>query len=250
MPAPSAFWCAKVCALLLSFFSLFASPAATHALTLTYFSWQPAGVNAYTATAGSVSGNAVATIPGNDVVQPRALTFTSPSFISQFGVTIPNMVMNSGVSGSAADSLVQFSFNKSLPTGSRLIVFDVDIAIYDERLQLSQVGGTLTLLSQLETSSGAASVFPSWTPATGMLSAQGSQNDNNYEATVFDVSGATAVSARFLRSSGGAGIAGAHLAIGVPIPEPTSAWLSAIALSGLMLRTARSNGFKRPFVLC
>ncbi len=123
-----------------------------------------------------------------------------------------------------------------------MIVFDVDIALFDERFELSQVGGALTLLDQLESNSGVSSVFPSWTPSTGILRAQGSQNDNEFEATVFDVSGASAITARFLRNAGGGGIAGGRLAIGVPVPEPTAACLSAIALISPLLRIARSHG--------
>lgn len=246
-------WRAKICALLALLFFL-VRPAATHALDppppLTYFSWQSTGANAYAATAGSVHGTALLAIPGNDVIEPRSLTATAPSFVAQYGAALPTMATTNGVAGSAANSVVQFSFNNSLPTGSRLIVLDVDIALYDERFELSQVGGALTLLDQLESNSGASSVFPSWMSLTGILRAQGTQNNNNYEATVFDVSGASVITARFLRNSGGGGIAGAHLVIGVPVPEPTAAWLSTIALTWLMLRIARNNCFARPSVRC
>lgn len=222
--------------ILLNSLLILVCPAVAHALgpadpRPVYFSWQFTGPETCTADVGFIHGSVLLTKPGNDVLEPRPLSFTASGFVAQFGETLPTIATTNGVGGSAADALAQFTFNQPLPAGARLLVFDVDVTRFNERYELSHVGGVLELYDQLEGNSGGTSIFPTWSSVTGLLQSQGSRSDNDYEATVFDISGVTALTARFLRNSGGGGIAGAHLAIAIPVPEP-AAWLLA-GLAGL-----------------
>ena len=201
----------------------------------TYFSWISTGADMYEADVAGYHGTLVFTKPGNDTLTPKQLTATAPSYVAQYGATIHTAGMSNGVSGSAANCLAEFTFNPPLPVGSRLIALDLDISLYDERFEFTHSGGVFNFLNQLESHAGEASVFPTWSAATGVLQSQDPRNDNEYEATVFDISGINALSARLLRNGPGGGISNAHVAIAIPVPEPASMIL-AIALIALIKR--------------
>jgi hypothetical protein len=187
---------------------------------LDYFNFNSTGPSSYSAIAGDVQAGLAFTTPGDDTLFPNPVTATAPGFVAKYGATFAGFSITNGTGGSSADGLAQISFNAALPTGARLFVLDLDVPRSQERVELEYVGGVLTLLEQLESKSGVSSQFPIWTPATGVLLSQGA--DNFEEATVFDISGEHSLSVRYLRSdASGGGPTGVHIAIGVPIPEPS-----------------------------
>ena len=199
-----------------------------------YFDFTGNGVNTYIADAGGVLANMTFTTTGNDTLFLNPVTASAPQFVTQFGATVPGFNLTNGMGGSAADALAQITFSPPLPNGSRLLVLDLDVPKSQERVALTHMNGVVTFLEQLESEAGEMSVFPVWDPSTGVLLSQGPSN--NEECTVFDVSGVSALSVRYLRSDvSPGGQTGAHIALGVPVPEPSSlALLGCLALVDLV----------------
>ena len=123
-----------------------------------------------------------------------------------------------------------FSFSSALPSGSRLIVLDVDL--FPETAILAIDGTPPTLLAQIESILGEMSIFPNYNALTGeLVSAGGAPGGiNNVEASIFDVSGASSIQVGWRNGGTPSGIA---VAIAIPVPEPSSLLLSALGL-GLM----------------
>lgn len=195
-----------------------------------YFSWNPTGSDLFTAHLAGVDGAMLFTTTGDDVIYSRPLTPTAGDFITRFGSDVPSMFFENSAADPTADALAQAAFTPALPTGARLLVVDVDQANAQERIQLSSLGGSLTLLEQIETRSGASSQFPTWNPTTRVLQ---SVRSNEEEASVFDVSGARSLDLWFTRGVGARGVSGAYFIIAIPVPEPASLTLAALPLATL-----------------
>jgi hypothetical protein len=191
-----------------------------------FFDFASSGANSYTASSGGVIADMTFTTTANDTLFPNPVTASDARFVSEFGAAVSGFSMTNGTGGSAADGLAQIAFGTPLPTGSRLLVLDLDVPKSQERVALTHTGGTISFLQQLESETGEMSVFPIWDPSTGVLLSQGPAN--NEECTVFDISGVSALSVRYLRSDvSPGGPTGAHIAIGLPVPEPVSTVLLA-----------------------
>ncbi len=127
----------------------------------------------------------------------------------------------------AASISSTLSFSESLPSGAKLLAIDLDFEA--ETFTLSSGGTPLVLLEQRETTDGASSDFPSYDSGTGTLSHSGGST-NEFEASVFDVSGLSAIDVDFVNGLGSAGL----IAIALPIPEPAP--VPAVgSVGGLML---------------
>ncbi|MCC6493562.1 MAG: PEP-CTERM sorting domain-containing protein [Pirellulales bacterium] len=196
-----------------------ASPGADQQQPLAYASWTATSGNTHVSPLGAVRGSMLFSTAGDDIVYSRAFNATDAGFVEKFAASMPAMWFENGAANSAADALVQLAFTPALPAGARLIVIDVDIANRNEQVQISTLGGTLALLEQLETQQGAASRFPRWNPASGVLSAVGGSRE---DASVFDVSGARSLALWYTRAGGGSGVTGSHFVVAVPVPEPGS----------------------------
>jgi hypothetical protein len=192
-----------------------------------FLSWESKGPNTHETRFGPTTGLMLFTTIGDDIVYPRPFFADRRSFVDEYGSELPAMWFENGAGGSAANGFAQMIFSPPLPQGSQLIVLDVDIVTHNERIEITSVGGMLTLLTQVETQSGANSAFPTWNSATGLLR---SVRMNEAEATIFDVSGVEGLAMRYLRNVGGPGISGIQFAIAVPVPEPGAVLLVAMAL--------------------
>jgi hypothetical protein len=207
-----------------------------------YFSWNDSGGGLFAAQLGGVSGSMLFTTAGDDVLYGRSLTPTDSDFIAQFGSDVPSMFFENGPTDPTADALAQAAFTPALPAGARLLVVDVDQANAEERVQISRLGGSLSLLEQIESRAGATSAFPSWDPSTGVLQ---SVSSNEEEVSLFDVSGARALDLWYTRSIGRGGVSGSYFVIALPVPEPTglsmaTVWVAMFAAFGPALRRAPS----------
>jgi hypothetical protein len=228
--------------LLMSALAFAITSSALHAAPLSYFEWAPGGSGA-TASRGGISAVVNFITADDDLFYRNHLTMTHPAFVSAYGDSVPTLKMDSGAGGSAAQASSQISFSPQLPAGSRLFVFDVDIALRSERMIISS-RQSVSLLMQLESQAGAASEFPQWSNPGGALTAT-SSNANDEEASVFDVSGVRTITLSYRRAAGGTGVTGASFAFAIPVPEPASAGLSAMALAGVLgmrRRPSRSLG--------
>jgi hypothetical protein len=185
--------------------------------SLTYFNWTANG-GGFGASQGAITAVVDYQTGGDDLLFKNVLTMTDPQFVSSYGATVPTLKMDSGVGGSAGSSNSFISFTSPLPNGARLFIFDVDIELRSERVFLSS-RQNYSLLEQRESQAGATSGFPSWTSASGLLAAT-SDDANNEEASVFDVSGVSAMTVGYRRNAGGAGVTGASFAFAIPVPEP------------------------------
>jgi hypothetical protein len=209
------------------------------ASSLTYFNWTANG-GGFGASQGGITAVVDFQTGGDDSLFKNVLTMTDPQFDSSYGATVPTLKMDSGSGGSAGSSNSFISFTSPLPIGARLFIFDVDIELRSERVFLSS-RQNYSLLEQRESQAGATSGFPSWTSASGLLAAT-SDDANNEEASVFDVSGVSALTVSYRRAAGGTGVTGASFAFEIPVPEPTSmcsslgACMTTLAISRLLRR--------------
>lgn len=108
------------------------------------------------------------------------------------------------------------TFTQALPLGSRLLVLDVDMS--PQTVTLTVDGAALTaFLSQLDTQDPPATTtnLPAYDNVTGVLSASDPAG-NDFEATVFDLTGATSLSANLVGGDG------ASILIYVPDPGPAA----------------------------
>ena len=211
-----------------------------------FFAFSSSGTNTYSANAGGVLANMTFSTTGDDTLFLNPVTASASQFVTQFGATVPGFNLTNGTGGSAADGFAQMTFSAPLPNGSRLLVLDLDVPRSQERMALTHTNGVMTFVQQLESEAGEMSVFPVWDPTTGVLLSQGPSN--NEECTVFDVSGISAMSVRYLRSDvSPGGQTGAHIALGVPVPEPSSvALLGCLGASGFgFTRRRRATSHNR-----
>jgi hypothetical protein len=194
-----------------------------------YFDFSPNGANTYIANAGGVLADMTFSTPGDDTLFLNPVTASASQFVTQFGATVPGFNLTNGAGGSAGDGLAQMTFSAPLPNGSRLLVLDLDVPRSQERVEIAHTNGVVTFNEQLESEAGEMSLFPVWNPATGVLLSQGPSN--NEECTVFDVSGVSALSVHYLRTDfSQGGQTGAHIALGVPVPEPCTGGSLIISL--------------------
>jgi hypothetical protein len=196
-----------------------------------YFDFTVSGANTYVANAGGVIAGMQFSTTGDDTLFLNPITASASQFVTQFGATVPGFNLTNGAGGSAADGLAQMTFSTPLPNGARLLVLDLDVPRSQERVELAHADGVVTFVQQLESEAGEMSVFPVWNATTGVLLSQGPSN--NEECTVFDVSGDKVLSIRYLRSDvSPGGQTGVHIALGIPIPEPTTATLLLLGMMG------------------
>lgn len=143
-------------------------------------------------------------------------TASEPTFVDEFATTYPRL--NFSTESSPADMETTISFDPALPEGSLLIIVDVDYR--DETVVLFSGGAPLTLVEQRETIDGETSTFPTWDPTAGTLvDATSSPSDSNeWEASIFDVGGRSAVDVDFYGGNHGSGI---QLVIALPGAVPT-----------------------------
>jgi hypothetical protein len=193
----------------------FGATHASAATSLHYFAWDNVAGFTYAATAAGIDGALTFSTAADDVILRNDTPPTAAPFIATYGPTIPALAINNGTGGSAASATADVEFQSPLPTGSRLIAFDVDAGgPVNERVQFTHSPGTFTLIDQLESQAGASSVFPSWSAVNLTLTAQ---RTNNNEASVFDVAGVQSLSVTYLRAVTAGGVSGIRFAIGVPV---------------------------------
>jgi hypothetical protein len=197
-----------------------------------YFSWNESGSGTYAAQLGGVSGAMLFTTTGDDILYRRLLAPTDNDFIAKFGFDVPSMFFENSAADPTADALAQAAFTPALPAGARLLIADVDQANAQERVQISRLGGSLSLLEQIESRAGVVSRFPTWNPTTGILQ---SVRSNEAEVSVFDVSGARSLDLRYTRTIGGGGVSGAFFIIALPVPEPTGLMLAAVTIATVVV---------------
>jgi len=94
-----------------------------------------------------------------------------------------------------------------------------------ETVVLSSEGVPLTLVEQRETIDGEASTFPTWDPVVGTLvDATSSPSDNNeWEASIFDLGGLSVVDVDF---QGGNHQSGIQMVLALPgaVPTEETSW--------------------------
>jgi hypothetical protein len=190
-----------------------------------YFSWNDLGSGLFSAQLGGVNGSMLFTTTGDDILYRRSFVATDTDFIAKFDSEVTTMFFENGAADPTADALAQAAFTPALPAGARLLVIDVDQANAQERVQISRLGGSLSLLEQFESRTGEHSSFPTWNPATGLLQSVAS---NEGEASVFDVSGARSLDLWYRRSIGGGGVSGSYFVVALPVPEPAGAMLFVV----------------------
>jgi hypothetical protein len=204
-----------------------------------YFSWNASGGATFSANLVGVSGNLLFTTTGDDILYHRTYSATDSNFISKFDAELPSLFFENSAADPTADALAQAAFTPALPAGARLLLIDVDQAGAQERVQLSRVGGSLSLLEQIESRTGENSQFPTWSPVTGVLQSVGS---NEGEASVFDVSGARALDLWYRRGIGGGGVSGSYFVIALPVPEPAGLLLAALAMTVAVAFRGKGSG--------
>ncbi|SLM29630.1 putative Flagellin A [Desulfamplus magnetovallimortis] len=158
-------------------------------------------------TQGS-GGGINATITSGAVNIGTETLLDDPNFISNFS-------SNLSVLEYGANSVTTvINFSSPLPTGSKLLLGDVDSG---HVATLTSGGTPLTYVSQLESRSGQNSTFPIYNPATGKLTSQPNSN-NNDEVTSFDLSNLSSLQIEFQ----GSGAAWAAIALADPSTSITS----------------------------
>lgn len=154
------------------------------------------------------------------------VTASDPNFVTQFAASFPALHYKATFSA-PADISSDFIFSTPLPSGSKLLVRDVDFE--DETLTLTSNGSPLTLLAQIESIAGAISTFPIYNSLTGVLitagTAPGGMNDG--EVSIFDLSGLSSLQVSF---ENGLLNSGSNIAIAMPVPLPGSHLLLISAL--------------------
>jgi hypothetical protein len=229
----------KLASAVVALLAAITSPAFGQTL-LDYVAWEPSGPGAFTSSTAGISGSIAFSTAGDDNLFRNDLISTSLPYIVDYGSVVQAVKFDSGAEATAGSAMAQVQFSQPLPTGARLLAYDVDVGGRDEQLRISQSGGSLVLLEQRESRAGETSLFPSWSSPSGLLEAQGA-GANNEEVTVFDISGVQSLTVEYaVGARVGAGAAGASFAIGVPVPEPGSAALTALGLVAIVAsRTSR-----------
>jgi hypothetical protein len=161
------------------------------------------------------------------------LTASEPNFVADFADSF-SVLRYTAAQSAPGNILSTITFSSALPSGTRLLVIDVDFSM--ETVTLLGNENPLSLLAQRESTTGASSSFPSYNGATGKLVAVAT---NSNEASVFDLSGVTSLKVNFAGGNFGSGVAIAISGISA-IPEPTSSFaLPAVCFSGLLLNRRR-----------
>jgi hypothetical protein len=170
-------------------------------------------------------------------------TATDADFVNNFGSAFAARWVGVNTDGDPADILQELTFDQALPTGSILLLIDVDFD--GEAFDISSDQGILSLLDQGETIAGESSNLPSYDRTTGRLSEDfpgttgGSLGNNKEEFSAFDLSGVTKLSLNYLFSSSKGG---ARYTFATPVaaaaspgvvPLPASLPLALVGLAGL-----------------
>ncbi|MFT5695334.1 MAG: hypothetical protein ACI9QQ_001309 [Myxococcota bacterium] len=200
---------------------LASAPSAASA-QLTFIEW--------TSTADGSGGGITATV--NSTVTLGSIGFqfvsaTDPVFVANYESSYSVLTFKASTGG-PGDITSAITFSTPLPVGARLIASDVDYN--GETLTLTTGGVGLALFEQLETMSGESSTFPSYDNMTGELvgtGAVGNNNPNNSEATVFDVSGLSAIQVSYDNGINNTGVA---VGILFPPPPPVPAFSSPLVV--------------------
>ena len=153
---------------------------------------------------GGVTASVVTTVTSgfHSTIQYPA---TNPDFVSQFAPSYSLLEYRSPSGAGGGDISSVITFSSSLPSGSKVLVVDVDAR--DETVILMGDGAPPPLLQQLESIAGEVSTFPIYNAATGSLVENGpaSPDFNNREVTVFDASGLGGIDVTFLNGGVGSG---------------------------------------------
>lgn len=225
----------RIVALFIFFAAL--APSGVHAASI-FIDWSSitegagGGITASVSSTVSSGTFSFGSIPADD-----------PYFVSQFALSYSALHYKAG-SGSTTpgDISSEFTFSSPLPSGSKLIVTDVDFD--EETLTLTSSGSPLSLLEQIESMAGVTSVFPNYYPSTGKLITAGTAQGglNIREASIFDLSGLSDLRVSF---ENGSYDSGSSIAIAMPVtvPLPGSHLLFTVGLGLLtVLRRKRYLG--------
>jgi hypothetical protein len=222
------FFCVGILLACKSTYALAASP-------FSYAAWEANGPNSFMTSTAGIGGTLSFGTSGDDHLFRNDIPATAGDFVAQYGSLVEAIKFDSGVAGSSASAEAHVQLNSPLPAGSRLLAFDLDVILRNERFQISRDVGSLVLVDQLESQAGGNSHFPTWSSSTGVLAAQGTSGANDEEVTVFDVSGVQSLTIVYsLRARTTGGVAGASFAIGVPVPEAPGVSLMAIGLISIL----------------
>lgn len=164
-------------------------------------------------------------------IQPSVDAATDPTFIADFADEFSTLQFQAPADG--ADLLAEVTFSQALPTGARLLAFDLDF--FNEIFTITSDIGTLTLLEQGETQTGAVSALPTYDALQGTLTSQFQTfGDNLFEYSLFDVSGVTSLDIGWVNGRD----SGSRIAITLPatvgpsqIPLPAGMPLFAVGLA-------------------
>ncbi|MCA8967021.1 MAG: PEP-CTERM sorting domain-containing protein [Planctomycetes bacterium] len=198
------------------------------------------------ATAGSGGGiDATVTSTVNaGVLTTQTFSPTDPGFLGAFGDPISALHYRSPVSDDPADILSTITFSAALPTGAVLLIGDLDV--WFENVTVAADGAPPVLLSQVESTAGATSAFPSYDSLLGILaSTAGPTGLNDREVSIFDISGISSLQIDF---AGGALDSGVFAAIALPdpgatVPEPGTLLLLAFGTgAAAAMSRRRRNG--------
>jgi hypothetical protein len=106
------------------------------------------------------------------------LTASEPNFVADFADSF-SVLRYTAAQSAPGNILSTITFSSALPSGTRLLVIDVDFSM--ETVTLLGNETPLSLLAQRESTTGASSSFPSYNGATGKLVAVAT---NSNEASV------------------------------------------------------------------
>ncbi len=202
-----------------------------------------------TGTGGGITANVSSTITSGAFVVGSSHIPSDAGFIAEYGLLIPTLRYGSGPTTTPGIINSTIQFTAALPTGSELLIFDVDFL--QETMVLLASSGVPALLAQRETVSSATSVLPSYNTGTGSLAALGTtitSPQNDFEVSIFDVSGVTSLQLDY--SNGGfnsgifAAIALPGAATAVSAPSAMLLMLLGLGIAGFV-RNGKANSPRR-----